>query len=334
MNKPMVVLLSSVLLGAYCASMALAADTGEIADSARKKGMKEAPDLIKKTALVCSVTDARQVEFNRRSNTGEGINMAGSNITGGIGMGGGGTGGASGGMGGSAPLGNSATQYELACTEGLGYIVTVANKVYDAVPCLELEGMSPPTEGAPTGGGMGSGMGGGSPFGAGLQCRLPGNANQTQALVPFVAKSGIKCDVSKALGIGRTAKNSLFEIACADQTGYILATSLQPDATKTVEAIPCADLPIDSRIQCVLTDPKTALMVADTLMAKSGKVCQVTDRRFFGDNAQGEKFYEVSCSEGTGYIVQQTAGGEFGQAVTCAEIGTMAGGCKLVGNKQ
>ena len=63
MHKPLS-LLSSALLSVCCTAIVLAADSGSISESARKKGMSEAPSLIKKTGIVCTLADARLVERN------------------------------------------------------------------------------------------------------------------------------------------------------------------------------------------------------------------------------------------------------------------------------
>ena len=181
-------------------------------------------------------------------------------------------------------------------------------------------------------------MGGGQPQPVvPATCQLPGNANQMLAMNPYVAKAGLKCSVANARGIGHTVKNSIFEVACDDQNGYLLVTSLKPDANQPVQAVACADVPDNWKMPCQLSDPgaaqKKALMVADTLIAKSGKACEVTDRRLVGETQAGEKVFEVSCHESTGYVVVQNAAGEVGAVATCAEFGTMAGGCQLQGNK-
>jgi len=166
-------------------------------------------------------------------------------------------------------------------------------------------------------------------------CQLPANTNTNQflAMTKFAEKAEVKCAVANARGIGHTTKNSIFEVACEDQTGYLLVTSLKPDLTQPVQSVACAEVPENWKMPCQLSDPKAPLMVADALIAKSGKTCQVTDRRLFGATATGEKVFEVSCSEGTGYVVVQSASGEASQVATCKEIGNMAGGCALEGNK-
>jgi len=62
MNKPLAAMFSSALLSICCAAIVMAADSDAISNSARKKGMSDAPDLIKKTGIVCTLVDARQVE--------------------------------------------------------------------------------------------------------------------------------------------------------------------------------------------------------------------------------------------------------------------------------
>jgi hypothetical protein len=356
-------------------SVALAADEG-ITEKARKKGMKAAPELIQSLGIKCTLSDARLIENKTRSSfAGAALSVTNRSVGGGgpggggppPGGGGGPPGGGGGGPdgggdsgpppGGGSMGGFNAKQYEVACTEGLGYVITdsVGKSPAEAVLCLEMDGAQPNGQGGPGGppgggpngapgggpggpeGGMGGGLPPGGPAGsASANCQLPGNANQAAGMIPFLLKAGIQqCTPSRVRGIGHSASRSFIEVACDDNaSGYILATTLSPDVNKEVQASACADLAADSNIRCKLTDPNAALKVADDLVRQSDKACKVTDRRMFGTNDAGDKFYEVACAEGTGYIVQQTSEGKLGQMATCEEIGTMAGGCQLLGNKK
>lgn len=346
------------------ATTLMAADNTEISAKARKEGMEKTPALIQTTGINCTLSEARLIESGSRRSSfaGSTLSMSSGGSSGGGGGGGGGGspppnggGGSSGGGGGggmSAGSSSSTTQYEVACSEGLGYVISAPkDKAPEAILCLEMDSTnSAPPGGGPSGGpgGPSSGQGGGQNSGMGAggmppggqssanqsKCLLPGNANQIVGLVPFIAKAGLACSITKARGVGHTATSALFEVACDDNSGYILATTLSPNANKEVQSSSCAELPANSNIRCTLSDPNAALLVADQLMAKSDKACKVTERRIFGGNAAGDKFFEVACEQGTGYVVQQTASGDFGQAVTCADIGTMAGGCQLAGNKK
>lgn len=354
MHKPYIRLgwLSLALLITTCL---MAADNTQISDKARKQGMEKAPALATASGITCTITDARLIEGSRKSSfAGSTMNQ----MSGGSGDGGGGggspppSGGGGGGGGGGSPPpsggggggASSAQQYEVACSEGLGYVITAASRKGEqpqASLCLELEDMGAPAGGPPggaPGGSRPSGQGGmsagGMPPSNQGRCLLPANATQINGLLPFIAKAGLQCTVTRARGLGHTASSTLFEVACDDNNGYVLATSLPPNANKDVQAANCTELPATSNIRCSLTDPRAALMVADQLMAKSGVACKVVDRRMFGSNTAGDKFYEIACEQGSGYVVQQTAAGEFGQAVTCADIGATAGGCQLANNKK
>lgn len=366
MGARLIALCSACLLSSVWISHAIAADTGEISASARKKGMKEAPSLIKATGISCSLTDARVIETRTRSSfAGAAASVSNRSVGGGgpggggppPGGGGGGGGGEPGGGGGGAPPGGggggpggpggaSNTQYELACAEGLGYMVTVVNKMPDAVNCIEQNGLSsaPPPGAPPAGPGAGGPPGPGGPGGAGgmgamppaetqAACVLPGNTNAVAAIAPFVAKAGVSCNPTQVRGVGRSASNTLFEVACDNNSGYLLLAARNPDAKQPVQSVSCADLDPTGKVTCTLTDPNAALKIADELMAQSERSCAVVDRRLFGTNDSGEKFYEVSCVDGAGYVIQQMPDGKLGQTITCADIGDMAGGCKLTTSK-
>lgn len=345
------------MLAMATATTLMAADSTEISAKARKQGMAKTPALIQTTGINCTLTEARLIESESRRSSFAGTTLSmgsGGSEAGGGGAGGpppedggGGSDAGSSNGGGGMPGGSSistVTQYEVACSEGLGYVISAPKgKTPEATLCLEMDSNSAPPGGGASGGpgrlsGQNSGMGSGPPSGQSSfnqsKCLLPGNANQIAGLVPFIAKARLACSITKARGVGHTASNAFFEVACDDNTGYLLATSLSPNANKEVQSSSCAELPANSNIRCTLSDPNAALLVADQLMAKSDQACKVTERRLFGNNDLGEKFFEVACEQGTGYVVQQTASGDFGQAITCADIGSMAGGCQLAGNKK
>lgn len=312
-----------------------AADDG-IDKRARKQGMEKAPALVKSLGLNCTVSDARALNQSRTSpfagstfSSSEGGNggESGSALGGGGGDGDGPSPGMGSGRGMPSGAQSSSESYEVACVEGLGYVITAPkskNQAAEAINCLELQPPANAPGGSPPSGGRGGA----------LQCQLPGNADQTVGMMAYVVKAGINCAVTKARGIGHNATNALFEVACDDGEGYVMATTAPPDPNKQVQYSACLDLPADASVQCQYTTLAAVLSAVDPLMAKSGKACQITDRRLLGRNDEGDKYFEVSCREGTGYVLQRTGAGELGQVVTCAELGTTAGGCQLAGNKK
>src|SRR5271170_3737336 len=116
----------------------------EIPDNSRKQGMAKAPDLVKVAGIACTVTDARKVPvrlvssdlsknaFNSGSNVGSGNGGTAASV------GAGSTGGDWSGFVQVAGSGSAPDQYEVACDEGLGYLInSFAGKPPSVRLCLD-----------------------------------------------------------------------------------------------------------------------------------------------------------------------------------------------------
>ncbi|MEO8927102.1 MAG: hypothetical protein ABI306_08045, partial [Caulobacteraceae bacterium] len=162
-----------------------------------------------------------------------------------------------------------------------------------------------------------------------------GNADPKAGLVPYIAKAGKICTLDKARALGQSTTNDVFEVACKEPNGgYILATSAPPRLDKPATMDPCVGYPVGGTISCTLTDRAAQLAVVDSLMAKSGKPCQIKDRSYVGGTSSGLLIYEVACQDGKGYMLEQAANGDLKQAVDCAAADTIGGGCKLTDARQ
>jgi hypothetical protein len=207
----------------------------------------------------------------------------------------------------------TATDYfEVACQQGLGFAL-VAKK--DAPPqaysCLETAQAA--ADGKPSA----------------LACVLPGNADPKAGLAPFLAKAQTKCEIENARAIGAGAKNAYFEVACKGGAGYILQTSAPINVDQEVTVNSCLLYEEGGNVSCKLTDKATQLAVVDTLNAASGKNCVVKDKRYVL-STKTDNYFEVSCQDGKGYMLQQAAaGGAFVKAIDCAQAGFVGGGCTL-----
>ncbi len=198
--------------------------------------------------------------------------------------------------------------YEVACKEGLGYMVIGSDgatpaKAYD---CLTTMGN------------------------ASLTCRLPGNADPKQGLAPLVAAAGATCTLKDARAIGSTSSGeSYYEVACQQGPGFIL-TKAAPGATPPVSAIPCIEAMGGSNVTCKLTTKADIVASVAKLAAQSGKPCEVSDARFVGSSSTtGQTFYEVACGTAAGFMVQTNKAGVYQAAINCANAGGIAGGCKM-----
>ena len=205
--------------------------------------------------------------------------------------------------------------YEVACQEGMGYVIggpAAADAKPTIIDCLAAS--NPSADGKPSS----------------IACKLPENSDPKQALAPLVAKGGKACVIEKARGIGESPSNAFFEVACQGGTGYILQASNPPDPAKDVLMSSCLEFGPDSKLACTLTDSSKALAASDALMGEAAKGCTVKDRRFVMTTRAGTEFYEFSCTDGKGWMVEKTTAGALGRVIDCASADNIiSGGCTL-----
>jgi hypothetical protein len=212
------------------------------------------------------------------------------------------------------------TLYELACAGAEGVVVQdTANQPPLVFTCLESS--QPRPDGKPNS----------------TACILPGNADPKAGLVPLIAKTGVPCTPDKARPLGHNSTASLFELVCHESVGgFILQTSAPPRADQPVVMNPCINFNENQTVKCELTDRATQLSVVDKLTAEIGKPCSIKDRSYIGTSAKtGSMYYEVACTEGHGYVLEQLASGALNKAIDCVDAeGVIAGGCKLTDTRQ
>lgn len=207
----------------------------------------------------------------------------------------------------------STSFYEVDCDQGLGYVIQAPEGgTPTAFSCIETG--APQADGKPNG----------------LACKLPGNANPLADLAPLVAKSGVPCTVEKARPIGQSATNTYTEIACQGGAGYVLVTGAPANLSDPVTANTClAYAEGAGNISCELTDPAAALKVVDPLVASSGKACTIKERRYVLTTKDGSNYFEVSCEDGKGYVLEQEPNGSLKRTIDCANASFVDGGCRL-----
>jgi hypothetical protein len=193
--------------------------------------------------------------------------------------------------------------YEVSCKEGLGYLIVNSQPKPRFSDCLTLMANRP--------------------------CRLPGNANPKSAIAQSLNQAGVQCELADAVGIGVNASGTIFfEVSCKNRIGFMLG--VQPGKPPIVEG--CEEH-AGASSQCKLTTieqiraaERTAVQ---TLVTASGKACTIKDTRRVGRLTSGETVYEVSCSDGSGYMLEQKADSSLGNAIGCAAAESFAGGCKM-----
>jgi hypothetical protein len=204
--------------------------------------------------------------------------------------------------------------YELACTGNEGVIVQQIGAATPTTYTCEQTN-EPRPDGKPNQ----------------TSCILPGNSDPKAGLLPYIAKSGVTCTPDRIRTLGQSPTQALFELSCTqDNGGFILQISSPPRLDKPISASPCLALPENGNVSCTLTPRAKQLAVVDKLVAASGKSCAIKDdgRRYIGATQSGQTLYEVACSDGKGYILEQAATGA-PTAVDCAQADALAGGCKL-----
>ncbi|HXQ15372.1 MAG TPA: hypothetical protein VN814_12185 [Caulobacteraceae bacterium] len=208
----------------------------------------------------------------------------------------------------------SSTYYEIACKQQEGFIVAVPDKGDTQIyTCLEVR--NTPSSGA--------------------QCVLPENADPKQGLAPLLAKNKPSCVMTDARAIGQTQdrKTTVFEVACQGGPGYIIDASFPVSAAQPATFGPCFAISADSAMKCTLTDEATSAAYVNALVAKMGKPCTMTGRRFVGSTNDGSSFFEVSCDDKKGYMIEQAANGDVKPAIDCAVADNIGGGCTLTNSR-
>jgi hypothetical protein len=209
----------------------------------------------------------------------------------------------------------STSYYEVACQQGMGYILQASTGGQSvAFSCIEANTPQPGQKEAS------------------LPCVLPGNSDPKSALTPMLQKAGIACVPARVRAIGQTKTNTIAEVACENNDGYILLASAPFDATKPMEAQNCLnyDAP-DAGIKCELTTREQRLAIVDRLGASNS--CAVKDRRYIGATKEGSNYYEASCQDGKGYIYR-VANGAAAETFECAKAQHILGGCTLTDARQ
>ena len=212
------------------------------------------------------------------------------------------------------------TLYELACTGNEGLVVSRTGEEPPLVfTCLEAGAPRPDGKPNPT------------------TCMLPGNLDPKAGLAPYVAKSGIPCTPDQVRALGHSSTVTVFELVCHEAPGgYIMQISAPPRLDKPITMSPCIGFAESGNVKCTLTDRATQMSIVDRLVASSGKPCTIKPdgRSFIGASQSGKMYYEVACSEGKGYILEQASSGALGRAIDCLEADGIAGGCKLTDTRE
>ena len=243
-------------------------------------GMADAPGLIKASQIPCVLSDARFMFSAIGADTGK------------------------------------AKVYEVACQEGLGYVIVAPEKPGAVPAILDCVAMMRPVDGKP------------NP----MACKLAGNADPAKGLGALMARSGRTCAVEKGRYLGSTGDRNIYEVACHEGGGYILKAAKAAGGTTTANT--CLAYGANSNLRCILLTPEQQWGAVTSLIAASGKPCTMTNKRYLGSNAAQHDYVEVACSSGKGYMLEVDPAGKLAAATDCLQAADIAGGCALTDARQ
>lgn len=201
--------------------------------------------------------------------------------------------------------------YELACNEGLGYVLMSDKtqpkpQVYD---CLAIKSSGSMT------------------------CLLPVNAKPEQGLQRFVTSIGAACTINNAryMGSNAAAGINVYEIGCEQGAGYVLnapsvGSSIKPTLMSCLKAesgsLDCQFTPKAQRISHV---------AAIAAAAPNAKDCTVARARWVtSDPSKATDYYELGCDAGKpGFMIEVSANDSLVRALSCAQAASIAGGCNF-----
>lgn len=259
------------------ASLAQAAPPGPppITPEAKAAGMKAAPALIAAASLPCTLADARAM--------GSGKDAKGQPVT----------------------------LTEIACKEGMGYVVTVSGKAAPvSFDCLVAD--TPGPDGKPSS----------------IMCRLPENANPVAGMQPVVTQTGRNCTVENARFLGATTDKHLYEIACSSGLGLVLEEAIAGGAPVANNCMAYTA----GAVKCTLTTPDQEMAEVTTLAAASGK-CTIAKDRFMLATPDESDYFEVACSDGKGYVLHADKTGALADVIPCTQAYAIGDGCTLTDTK-
>ena len=212
---------------------------------------------------------------------------------------------------GSATSGGE-TFYEIACTTGPGFMLTVDDKLAfkRAIDCTKAQGIA-----------------GG--------CKLTDVTvaqNEDAALYTKMAnKAGYPCQVSKYRFIGTDKQNrEVVELACANRPDGALALFAESGKSDVYDCIRAGAL----GQECKLSSADAIYPKYTGALAAKGKAsCKVSNARFIGSTDKAD-YVETACSDGLpGWVLALTPGTETAQELlSCKQAAAQGVQCKLPGN--
>ena len=205
--------------------------------------------------------------------------------------------------------------YEVACQEGLGYIVGSAQggtpTAYDCLVMLHNKPKPGEADKGP------------------LYCRLTANLDPPKTFAQVLAKGGAtNCTPNQARYIGSTADLKLdqYEVGCSEGSAYILDYP-HPGSDHPLRV---ADCMLSDAGTCQYFGKDQIVARLTGIAAPAKRSCPISNGRYVGTSATNKHvFYEVACGDQPGFVLEVGADGKYVANVECARATGIGGGCTL-----
>ena len=208
--------------------------------------------------------------------------------------------------------------YEVACTEGKGYVLSQApnGSFQEAIDCLDADSIA---------------------GGCKLTDTRQAKTEQNNLYAKLAKAAGYNCDVSGYAPLPLAADlpphSEVVEISCANRPDGAIAVF--PASSKDPALIwDCAHSELEG-YRCSLTKANAAYdKLTAELVSMGKKSCTVSNARNVGETADGRGYTEVACSDGLqGYMIEYVIKPlSMKSVMVCSEAKGIAGGCTLPGN--
>lgn len=204
--------------------------------------------------------------------------------------------------------------FEVACAAGPGFLITAGDEP-EVFNCLLLDAQEQARHAREPDTPLTN------------MCLLEGSRDAVAILKPMAAAAGVTCEIDQALWIGRIEGiGDRYEVGCNGRSGAWLETAVNGAVvTNTYDCLEVVKL--NETCRFTTADERTA-SVAALLPASGAPACSPTAGRLVGAAAGGDRYYELACSGGSGFIFR-TRNDAYDLAVPCAQAAGIMGGCKL-----
>ena len=197
--------------------------------------------------------------------------------------------------------------YEVACAEGLGYMLNVRAKAAPvAFDCIAA-------------GQTGK-----------IACMLPLNSHPAGGLDPLLKAAGVECRAERARRIAEddALKLRRYEVGCDGGAGYVIDIPLADGSGPAPSAVPCFEDEADCHLT---THVQNVTQLAFRLGKSFGSDCRIADARYVGYvAARGRQLYEVSCQAGhDGELIEVDRLGRMDDHKDCSKIRLVGAACQL-----